>query len=477
MSFKIFTIGMLLFSAFLISIGVVWNHYQYISLNKSNSSKNLSDNSNSNGNNNNYNKNKNDEEDIIPVNKISTDKIDKDIQKAVIQDTKKIIKGSKTRTAIIMSGGIRTLHVTWDSIKMHLIDTNNADVFAALIINEKPKITPNDINYDILYPNNITLNNNNTSNHEELSINNIRKNIRNRNRKLDIEIDMDKDLDNSLNQKKSHTLTNITLFISELKKQSSIKNLEIIDGNDNDMKQLYDDNNANGRILMSFKGIQRANYLKKDYEIKNNIKYDYVIRLRPDILLSPVIAKTFNVESFIKKTINKNSLDNTIAIPFCMNYGLTKIQRTNSINIFGIDMNINSIYGANDQIALGSNHAMNIYSDTFISATNIIKSIPNLYNIRMQPEWFLKQHFIKNNISIAPLLLLPAQEAPPKSEWNNCTNSFFEDQKICDIRETGYQLCQNNDCIHDLLNDMNSDPLSYRAYTSYIPKSCRNGYW
>ena len=120
------------------------------------------------------------------------------------------------------------------------------------------------------------------------------------------------------------------------------------------------------------------------------------MRIRPDLLFSPLIAKTFNMEYAINnilQNINRNSdnklfrINNTailsklIAVPFCMNFGLTRIQRKDILNIFRMNLisephstfenhqdslnevisnEIYDVFGINDQISLGSSRSMDI---------------------------------------------------------------------------------------------------------------------
>ena len=50
-------------------------------------------------------------------------------------------------------------------------------------------------------------------------------------------------------------------------------------------------------ITSMFYSMQQVNELRRQYEIENSVKYDFVICLRPDILL----LEDFNIENFIKK--------------------------------------------------------------------------------------------------------------------------------------------------------------------------------
>lgn len=87
--------------------------------------------------------------------------------------------------------------------------------------------------------------------------------------------------------------------------------------------------------LSMYNKIYLSNQLKKDYENENNFTYDYVIRIRPDLIIKESLPKYIFTE-------NKNK----IYFPY-----ISKIF---------------SYYGYPDFLAIGNSKLMDIYSDIFI---------------------------------------------------------------------------------------------------------------
>ena len=85
-----------------------------------------------------------------------------------------------------------------------------------------------------------------------------------------------------------------------------------------------------GPISMHY-SIHQANELKKQYEVENNITFDWVIRMRTD-------------SDFRYDSLNLNTLTGELNIPS------------------GEDW---SDIGINDQFAIGTSHAMNLYSNLY----------------------------------------------------------------------------------------------------------------
>jgi hypothetical protein len=100
--------------------------------------------------------------------------------------------------------------------------------------------------------------------------------------------------------------------------------------------------------------IYLANKLKKEYEIDNNFIYDYVIRIRPDLV----------VKEHLPSYIFHDNLKNNIYMPLIIN--------------------IYIIIGYPDFMAISNSHNMDIYSDIFNYLSNfknnkIYGSEPFLY--------------------------------------------------------------------------------------------------
>lgn len=93
-----------------------------------------------------------------------------------------------------------------------------------------------------------------------------------------------------------------------------------------------------GTLSMYYK-IYLANQLKKEYENENNFTYDYVIRIRPDLI----------IKEFLPKYIFEQNL-NKLYLPIISPYF--------------------SLWGYPDFMAIGNNEQMNIYSDIFIYLIN-----------------------------------------------------------------------------------------------------------
>ena len=117
--------------------------------------------------------------------------------------------------------------------------------------------------------------------------------------------------------------------------------------------------------------IHKCNELKKNYEIENNFKYDFVIRTRYDFGLSEPIY----IDNFDRNIIYAPN-DNSHA------------------------------YGFNDQFAIGSSENIDIYSDVYPSIESIIESHKSgIYTAQyctkpdnVGHEQILQRHLENNNI-------------------------------------------------------------------------------
>jgi hypothetical protein len=129
-----------------------------------------------------------------------------------------------------------------------------------------------------------------------------------------------------------------------------------------DNKYNINDKYYHNTYLM-FKKIYLCNKYKKDYEKKNNFKYDMVIRIRPDLLISSSIPKM-------------NLSNKTIYLPQL------------SAFVYKYILNIFAPY--TDQIAIGNSMSIDIYSNIYKYFLNILKK-----HKKITPETIL-HNFLKN---------------------------------------------------------------------------------
>lgn len=113
-----------------------------------------------------------------------------------------------------------------------------------------------------------------------------------------------------------------------------------------------------GPISMHY-SIYKANELKKEYERENNIVFDWVIRMRTD-------------SDFKYDCLDLNCLTSELNIPS------------------GEDWEENSI---NDQFAIGTSHAMNLYS-------NLYHNFHCYQSVKYYPERILNSHL--NSMNLIP---------------------------------------------------------------------------
>lgn len=112
-----------------------------------------------------------------------------------------------------------------------------------------------------------------------------------------------------------------------------------------------------GPISMQY-SIFKANELKKEYEKENNMVFDWVIRMRTD-------------SDFRYEKLDLYTLDHELNIPS------------------GEDWGDNSI---NDQFAIGTSHAMNLYSDLY-------NNFHYYQSVKYYPERILHSHLNKMNLT------------------------------------------------------------------------------
>lgn len=98
-------------------------------------------------------------------------------------------------------------------------------------------------------------------------------------------------------------------------------------------------------MVSMFYGIEKVNDIRLDHEKKNNIEYDYIIRMRPDILFLPDYIK--NIEYYEK--------------------GFLHLKDYNPYESQGLP------YAINDYFAIGSPELINQYSKVYSNLDNMIK--------------------------------------------------------------------------------------------------------
>ena len=126
---------------------------------------------------------------------------------------------------------------------------------------------------------------------------------------------------------------------------------------------------SNGTLSM-YNKIYLSNKLKIDYEIENNFKYDYVIRVRPDII----------IKEFLPKYVFEND---TNILYFPRKY-----------EVFGEDNHRQYP----DFIAIGNSKIMDIYSNIFLS---LVEDLNNKCNVS---EMLLFKYLDFNNIECVRFL-------------------------------------------------------------------------
>lgn len=130
--------------------------------------------------------------------------------------------------------------------------------------------------------------------------------------------------------------------------------------------------NTNISTLSMHYSIFKCNKLKMEYEKKNKIVFDYVIRLRYD--------------SFIVSSINFNDYSNyDICIPFGSDWGGSKANYGEG--------------GINDQFAIGTSKSMDLYS-------NLFNVIDQYTNTDYHPETLFRHYISNQNLKINRIPLL-----------------------------------------------------------------------
>jgi len=125
-------------------------------------------------------------------------------------------------------------------------------------------------------------------------------------------------------------------------------------------------NNITYNSYLMFKKIYLCNQYKLNYEKKNYFKYDMVIRIRPDLIVTSAIPK----------------LDLTQNIIYLPEY---KVKIMKYIT--------NMFFKTPDNIAISNSYMMDVYSDVYIYFIEKIKTISIIL-----PEMLLEKYFSENLI-------------------------------------------------------------------------------
>lgn len=139
-----------------------------------------------------------------------------------------------------------------------------------------------------------------------------------------------------------------------------------------------------GGMLSMFYSIWQANNLKKQYEEENNIKYDVVIRTRPDVLYYGDLIIPLEMKN------------DKVYVPLFGDFG-----------------------GLNDQIAYGSSEVMNKYSELYNRVDELI-----LHKAWMNPEVLMKTNLEVLHIGVNRFNLNYALMRTDKSLQNNFERQF-----------------------------------------------------
>jgi hypothetical protein len=120
-------------------------------------------------------------------------------------------------------------------------------------------------------------------------------------------------------------------------------------------------------VLSQFYSLKVANFLKSKFELENNFKYDYVIRMRTDLK----ITRHIDI---------KDVMPNHIAL-----YKWTELDFCD--------------WGLSDVFAIGPSNLMDTYADFYTKIKYYLEE-DTTYNIpddKTRPEYLLKQHLITAN--------------------------------------------------------------------------------
>lgn len=144
-------------------------------------------------------------------------------------------------------------------------------------------------------------------------------------------------------------------------------------------------------MIPMFFNIMQCNYLKNEYEQQTGIKYDVVIRLRPDVFF----IREFNEEELISA---KKGL---LVIPDPWNF----------------------CGGITDIFAMSNSPVMNLYSKIFESLKECY------YKNIFHPETITKYHIDKNSLPIHIVTRHHEMEYPESLDLNNPDSLFWDRSK------------------------------------------------
>jgi len=162
---------------------------------------------------------------------------------------------------------------------------------------------------------------------------------------------------------------------------------KMILNNDFFYKNISEEYNFKDPLIQMWCNIFNSDKLRRDYEIKNKIKYDYVFRMRFDF--------------FFLKTLDEVSIklsdldDNSLMIPNRWNFSeVHPMAKT-------------------DMFAIGTSKSMTKYCDLFECINDYISSIPKNINGTPHPESLLGVYLNSIGITVIPT------ESPYEFEYPN----------------------------------------------------------
>ena len=128
-------------------------------------------------------------------------------------------------------------------------------------------------------------------------------------------------------------------------------------------------NNVNYGTISMYKKIYMSNLLRKKYEQENNFNYDYIIRIRPDLVIKEYLPKyIFTENNDINLYIPSDKINNSLRPEMCA-----------------------------DWMAIGKNYSMDIYSNMY---NYLINNKNNKCNI---PEKMMYKYIVDNKLNYIPL--------------------------------------------------------------------------
>lgn len=162
---------------------------------------------------------------------------------------------------------------------------------------------------------------------------------------------------------------------------------KIILNDDNFYKNISKEHNFKDPLIQMWYNIFHADKLRRDYEIKNDLKYNYIFRMRFDFFF----IKTLNEVSIKLNEID----DNTVAIPYRWNFSeVHPMAKT-------------------DMFSIGTSTSMTKYCNLFECINDYIFSLPKNSNGTPHPESLLGVYLNSIGLNVIPT------ESPYEFEYPN----------------------------------------------------------